>query len=189
MAVLTTIASIISIAVALASAGITSYQSILSGLNQNLRNTIQKLVTVVNQELSAGRLKSTKLLTLLQGRNQHALMTYLYNNPIISKSIEQLNNESIQITGYQNELQAIEAEIQGYLSQLSSLGYSQTHGGTKAEKEAATNLKNKLDAAQDKYDEVLNKMNSSGLGSSTVSVKPKTADIDAATQNVKGGLI
>lgn len=189
MSVLATVASIVSIAVALASAGVTVHQVSLSALNQNVRNTIQDLTSKINSEIAKGRLKSSRLLTLLSGKNQHALMTYIYNNPVISKSVNDLNKDAAQLQKYQAELQAIETEIQSYSSQLQSLGYSQSHSGVKKEKGKVEELKQQMNKAQDRYNNTVKEMEGMNLGSSTVSTKPYVGDIDAATQNVKGGLI
>lgn len=189
MAVLATVAAIVSICVALASAGVTVHQVSLSALNQNVRNLIQDLTSKINSEIATGRLKSSRLISLLNGKNQHALMTYLYNNPVISKSVIDLNKDAAQLQKYQAELQAIETEIQSYTNQLQSLGYSQSHSGVKKEKGKAAELKQQIDKAQDRYNNTVKEMEGMNLGSSTVQTKPYVGDIDAATQNVKGGLI
>lgn len=187
--IVATVAAIVSIAVALASAGVTSHQVALSSMNQKVRNVIQDLTTKINSELSAGRLKSSKLLALLNGKNQHALMTYLYNNPVISKNVQDLNQDAAQLQKYQAELQAIEAEIQTYTNQLQSLGYSQSHSGVKKEKGNAREINTKISQAQNRYNNTVKEMESMNLDSTTTSTKPYVGDIDAATQNVKGGLI
>lgn len=186
---LATVAAIVSICVALASAGVTTHQVTLSSLNQNVRNIIQDLTSKINSELSAGRLKSSKLLALLNGKNQHALMTYLYNNPVISKNVQDLNNDAAQLQKYQAELQAIETEIQTYTNQLQSLGYSQSHSGVKKEKGKAREINDQIAQAQNRYNNKVKEMESMNLDSTTTSTKPYVGDIDAATQNVKGGLI
>lgn len=187
--ILAAVAAIVSICVSLASAGVTTHQVTLSSLNQETRNTIQNLTSKINAEIASGRLKSSKLLTLLNGKNQHALMTYLYNNPVISKNVEDLNKDAAQLQKYQAELQAIETEVQTYTNQLQSLGYSQSHGGVTKEKKKASEIQGQLNDAQSRYNSKVKEMEGMNLDSSTVSTKPYVSDIDAATQNVKGGLI
>lgn len=186
---LAAVAAIVSICVSLATAGVTTHQITLSSLNQNVRNIIQDLTSKINSELSAGRLKSSKLLALLNGKNQHALMTYLYNNPVISKNVQDLNQDAAQLQKYQAELQAIETEIQTYTNQLQSLGYSQSHSGVKKEKGKVREINDKIIQAQNRYNDKVKEMEGMNLDSTTTSTKPYVGDIDAATQNVKGGLI
>lgn len=116
-------------------------------------------------------------------------MTYLYNNPVISKNVEDLNNDAAQLQKYQAELQAIETEIQTYTNQLQSLGYSQSHSGVTKEGKKYDEVKKQVEDAQERYNNKVKEMEGSDLGSTTVTTKPYVGDIDAATQNVKGGLI
>lgn len=183
------IASIVSIVVALGSAGVTVYNTALQALNQGVRNKIQSLMTTINSELSAGRLKLAKLVSLLNGKNQHALMTYLYSNPIVTKSVSDLNKDAALINKYQNELQAIESEIESYKAEMGGLGYSQSHSGVTKENKKSDELNRKIKDAQSRYNSTLSEMEKANIGSSTVNVKPYTADIDATTQNIKGGLV
>lgn len=106
-----------------------------------------------------------------------------------SKNVQDLNKDAAQLQKYQAELQAIETEIQTYTNQLQSLGYSQSHSGVKKEKGKAREINNKISQAQDRYNNTVKEMESMNLDSTTTSTKPYVGDIDAATQNVKGGLI
>lgn len=185
---LSAVAAIISIAVSLAMGAQATWSTSLSALNQRVRNTIQQLAKTISSQLAAKRLDASKLTSLLNSQNQQALTTYLYNNPIISKSLNSLSADSASINTYSSQLTAIENEIADYKSQLNTLGYSQSHSGVSKERKKVNEIEASINDAQSRYDAVLSEMRSRNLGSSTNSTKPYTADISAATQNTKGGL-
>lgn len=182
------IALIISIAASLVAMGSTTWSTVLSRLNSDLRSKIQNLATALSSQLSNGRVKVAKLTALLSSQNQQALTTYLYNNPVISKSLSSLTNDSALINQYSAQLSKIESDISSYQNQLASLGYAQSHKGTRQESSTFSNIKSKLNDAQTEYNNIVATMESSNLGSSTRSTTPYTADITAASQNVKGGI-
>lgn len=181
-----TVAVLVTIASVLMNAGV-SLSSLYTQLkNQDLKSDIQKLVSNVTSQLKSGRLKVGKLLSLLQNKNTAALQQYLYSNPLISKSFEDINKDADVISGLQAESQNLENLIAQYTNELSSLGYSSSMHGLAGERERYDDVKSKLDKTVKQHKDLEERIANTEIspyGDFTVN----TSHLDAVSQNIKGG--
>jgi superfamily II DNA helicase RecQ len=182
-----TVSLIVSLAMAAMTTGLNINSLSIAAKNQDLRHLINSIISAVNNQINKGRLSFNKILSLLQSKNQNALMNYLMNNPVISRNLEGIQHDSDLIASLQAEQQALEAEISSLMNELNSLGYSQSQSGTGKESKAAEEKRKALEAAQAKYDELVNKAENVRI-STTNPVTTYTSDIDARSQNINGGL-
>jgi len=144
-------------------------------------------MNVVNKEVNAGRLNVNKVTALLQSKNQTALMNYLQNNPVISRNLQGLKQDSDFIAQVQAEQSAIESEINSLYGELQSLGYSQDLWGQGKEDERRKLIEGQLIKAKDKYKQLGVKAANYNV-STTNPVDAYTGDIDARSQNINGGM-
>lgn len=184
---LTAIAAIVSIVAVLGSAGVTVAGIVNNIKNQELRSGIQSAITTVTQQLKSGRLSVSKLLSLLQGKNAAALQQYLYSNPMVSKSFNEIQADADLIAGYQAEANHIENLISQYQAELSSLGYSSSIFGLEEEERKKNAAQARLDEAVEQHKRLEQKI----AGTRMTMTRPTTFDtshLDAVSQNLAGGM-
>lgn len=169
------------------SAGISINQLSIANKNQQLRDTISRLMTVFRRQISEGRLSLNKVIALLQTKNQNALMNYLMNNPVISRNLQGIQNDSEIIASIQAEQNALESDLANIQAEINYLGYSQTQGGTEEEKKLLEDKKKQMTEVQNKYNKLVDR--AKGIQISTTNpITVTTSDIDARSQNINGGL-
>jgi len=181
------ISLIVSIAMSALSAGISINQLNIASKNQSLKAVISDFISQVNSEINKGRTSINKIVSLLANRNQSALMTYLYNNPVISKSLSALQDDTDLVALIQSKQSSLESELQSLYSELQTLGYSQTTKGTKQEDARRKEIESKIGEVEKKYSDLSDQAKNINL-STTTPVKPYTSDLDARSQNIIGGM-
>lgn len=187
MGVYLTVSLIVSLAMAALTTGLNINTLSIASKNQGLRQTINSIISAVNSQINKGRLNLNKILSLLQSKNQTALMNYLMNNPVIARNLEGVKQDSDLIASLQAEQQALEQEIASLMNELNALGYSQSQLGTGKESKAAKEKEEALKAAQEKYNDLIKRAGQVSV-STTNPVTTYTGDIDARSQNINGGL-
>lgn len=173
--------------VAALSTGLSVNQIVKDVRNGNAKSFIQTLYSDINSELKAGRLTLNKLLSILSTKSNAALMNYVSNNPVISKRLEELNADTALLAAFQAEQNTLESEIANLQSQLAGLGYAGSQKAIGEEWNKATEIKQSLESAKEKYEDLVNRVKGTNF-STTRTNTPITQDLDARTQNIKGGL-
>lgn len=181
------VSMIVGIASACVSTGITLNSLNIADRNSQLKGAISSLISSINKEISAGRLNVTKLLSFLQSKNTNALMTYLSNNPVITRNLKAIQDDSDLIASLQGELSALEAELASLTNELNALGYAQNQQGTSRERELYAKKKKELEGTKSKYDSLYEKAKKVQI-STTEPMNLNTSDIDARSQNINGGI-
>lgn len=178
---------VVSLVMSAVNAGLSIRSLAIASKNQALRSVISSLMNAVNKEINAGRLNVNKITALLQSKNQSALMNYLQNNPVISRNLQGLKQDSDFIAQVQAEQSAIESEINSLYNELQSLGYSQDLWGQGKEDQRRKLIEGQLTKAKDKYKQLGDKASKYSI-STTNPVEAYTDDIDARSQNINGGM-
>lgn len=158
--------------------------------NDEVRAWIRKFVSKMNKEISASRLDANRIIALLKARNANALVTYLQTNPVIGADIRGLMAQSQLIEQIMAEQSSIESDIATLESQLSQHGYGSRTMGSEETKVVKREQKD-LQDAKNKYDELgkraQEEVDKIPQYANTVQ-KVYTADLDATSQNINGGL-
>lgn len=188
MATVMIIAAIVGIVATVLGTGANIYQLGVQHMSSKVRGIVSNLASEVGKALSSGRLKVNKLLSLLQSKNTNALMTYLDNNPIISKRLDELQANSDLVAELQAKQTSIEGDIAQLYNELNSLGYTNSISGANRDEKKAKDLKNQIDAKQQEYNALGDHIKATNV-STVQKATTYTGDLDARSQNIKGGLV
>lgn len=178
--------SLVSLAI---STGMSVNQIEAGNRNSDVRNAVGNLMSTINSEVSAKRVKLNKVLALLQSKNSYALMNYMYNNPNIARNLEAIQRDGDLLASIQAEQNAIEAEINSLTNELNSLGYNQGLSRSSSDQEyyKVGAVNERLKKSKARYD-ALNEKAANIKLSTTNPVHVHTSDIDARSQNINGGM-
>lgn len=154
------------------------------------RDNIEQFKAEILKEIKSKRLDVDKLLTKLQSKNQQALMSYLQTNPIIARTVEKINAATDQIAELQTEKANLEQTINEIQNQLNQVGYARSWHGVSDDDKRRKQLKKELKDASEQYNVIEAKAKTIDASPTDAQLgKAYTADIDARTQNINGGMI
>lgn len=183
---LATIASIIAIAGFALSAGLSINSSIREFKNTELRDDIRKAATAVAEALKSGRLDASRLLAALQSNNSIAMQQMLMSNPLVSKTMEEINADAKKLSDLQSELNNVENRIADLQAQLSTLGYATNSLKQGSERDQANAIAQNIKGAVAEHGQIVDKIKNTKI-TPYRDFKVDTSHLDAISQNVQGG--
>lgn len=181
-------AAIVGIIATVTGQAMSIYQLGVQHLSSNVRKLVTDIAGQINRELKAGRLNVNKLISVIQSKNANALMTYLYNNPVISKRLDEVQSNSDLVASLQAEQNSLETEIANLQNELNSLGYQTSISGSIHDDKRARQIRDELKQKGKEYENFAERIKSTDLSTVRKS-NTYTSDIDARSQNITGGLV
>lgn len=182
------VATVVSIVATVISSLTGAYQIGIQHYSSKVRQTVKDLMRVMNSELRSGRLSVNRILALLQNRNQNALISYLTNNPIISKKLSEINKDSELIASLQAEQAALEQDITNLQNELNQMGYGTTLTASYQDEQRIKEINDEIGRKAKEYEKLSEKYNT-GNFSTVKTAAINTGDLDARSQNITGGLV
>lgn len=167
--------------------GTTTYSKTLETLNSDVSNEVKHFSKAITEQIKNKRIDINKLLSAAQSKNAQALQGILMSNPVLANLAKRIYKNDTLLAEISSEYNSLEQTLNDLRSELSSQGYSQSHGEAWKAKARTEELKRDVKKVEGDMDNLLGKANSA-LKTSDALSKPNTSHLDAVTQNIKGGL-
>lgn len=155
--------------------------------NEDIKSAVRKLSSKIRTMINNDRNSLNKVLSLASANNQTALMQYLQQNPVLSKTIDELKSDTELIASIQAEQSTLENELAQAQADLASLGYNTDLIHQTRETPEFLSKSQEYQNLADKYHNLSAKVEKTNF-STARKIVPYTADIDARSQNINGGI-